>query len=466
MSIKRSELNGAEPFFHVPEITHKIFSLSIPPLQSLSPSVVNRFSRTPWPSVRQAPLSISHVCRYWRDLSLSCSNLWDSASLSDCEDFRILAFKAWSIRSGQHPMVVRFLEYDNEKLHDLFLGVSNRCTRVTLQGGREPTPWLIGPAFEILSGGCPLLKRLTINIQSHLPDQPAILCVSALPRLEMIELEGSGIIKVVTNGVQSNLQWLNLHMVFRWADVMDQFRSFISLKRAFITLSSRSMDSRTFLPVTSSNLTSLVIWFCPDSEDVSFDFLDSLEAPCLEQLAMCDPPHHAQFRDEGALARRAEHIRSFVRRSRPPLESLILPTISMSTPSFLSMLRETPQLRTLFVEGELFTDDLLEALSVTDEELGGAHACLPVLKRISMKDFSPDSPELFTAFIVSRCQRRTSPSLDDNISLSQPMHPHASLEEIDILYLPFCPMPDFIRDLHLRAEIRECINNGFILNVR
>lgn len=143
----------------------------------------------------------------------------------------------------------------------------------------------------------------------------------------------------------------------------------------------------------------LALSIAPD--DVRFDFMASMLLPGLQLLGITVPIWSPA--DPEPTANRAECLRSLLHRSKTPLIRLSLEGLKLSAGSaFVSLFQNLDNLRILVMDGDQMGDDLLETLSSTAEGKN-IHLLLPLLQSIHLIGFSPDAPDAFRKFLLSRC---------------------------------------------------------------
>lgn len=454
-TLKRLQDNGASPFFHVLEITCEIFRYSVPPLHPLSVFSSYR-SSLPWPSIKQAPLSISHVCRYWREVAISTPALWERISLLDCTESRVNAATEWSSRSQSLPLEVQIRNYDDDLLRDFVLSGAHRWRSFVAvffekQSGRYRS------IFQGLSGGAPFLKTLSITVH-HLPlDEPVILDIRLTPLLKNLRITGSGTINLIAPKSVHELQDIALMRRNSWDELRDLVSSLPFLKSMMLLVQPDFAGREVNPPMKLQKLRSLSISIAP--VHVRFDFMASLLLPGLEELHMNVPTWFPS--DSDMKANHADCLQSLLHRSKPPLTKLSLDGLKLHGASaFLSLFQGLDVLQSLAMDGDQMSDELFGFLS-SRAEGKDVHVLLPLLRGLRLTEYSPDAPDSLRKFILSRHWANT----DDEDEESVRSRPTVHLRAIILVYISPEHIPAPIKALKGDADVRKCIGSGMYLHV-
>ncbi|KAJ7285281.1 hypothetical protein C8J57DRAFT_1170597 [Mycena rebaudengoi] len=160
------------------------------------------------PSLSDAPLLLTRVCRHWRNIALSNQQLWSTLSFpADVDAMNCLdrdnLMSLWLSRSGQHPLSIRlhYRSYDvpsyTEDCAELDVESTKACLRVICQHSsrwRDLDLNLSLSSLDALSnfeltGGLPVLRHLSIGVGDYEGVYSKTIDIFAkAPRLRSVEL--------------------------------------------------------------------------------------------------------------------------------------------------------------------------------------------------------------------------------------------------------------------------------------
>ncbi len=238
----------------------------------------------------QGPWTLSHVCGAWRDVVLSCPQLWShivlhfqsprNATFSPLEyhpslRHTLVAFKAMILRSEQCPLDIVF-ELDSsyhqdiaEKVFSVILEVSHRWRTLVLDISLEFLEQLKG-----VRGKIPCLESLTSNIsnisqssRANLPEDIRSVFVDA-PRLQKITLHG---------GLGDFIFPLHITHLATGADNVPNLEAYQSLVECHLgSIERPSQDIPLALPIYLLNVRRLYVSFLGVLEYLRLPFLNDL----------------------------------------------------------------------------------------------------------------------------------------------------------------------------------------------
>ena len=163
-------------------------------------------------------LSLGAICSYWRDTAWSTPSLWSSlvVRVTNKHDPHITAGVAqeWLARSGQLPLSIRILAYNNnlETVSALANILNRYSTRWSYLDLRIPPGCY--RSFHAIDNHAPTLKSIQF---SSFDDATSLNFQLTCPRLERARIE-----KPPMNG--SNIQWDNLtHLYLHFMSIIDVF---------------------------------------------------------------------------------------------------------------------------------------------------------------------------------------------------------------------------------------------------
>jgi len=144
---------------------------------------------------------LTHVCRAWREIFISRSDLWSDLG---CED--INKTLVYLERSGSSPVNVRLERYKNLTLRDPLLQVIPRTVTRLKSVTIHAMPWNFHEIIAQLSHSTPLLASLTIEVEQcqSLPG----LCPTIVPTLFNGDL--SSLRELRLQCVRPTLPWRNM----------------------------------------------------------------------------------------------------------------------------------------------------------------------------------------------------------------------------------------------------------------
>ncbi|KAH8115596.1 hypothetical protein DFH11DRAFT_1834403 [Phellopilus nigrolimitatus] len=422
------------------------------------------------------PLTLTWVCRYWRNLCLSLPSLWTDVILghhgTDPEgDTRILDM--WIPRSGCLPMSFKLNHESKDELEDLYFDPDETYTNGirTLIGKALPCVhrWR---KFEIHALDVSMLEQV---FAAQVIDAPQLECLgfsatylgffgdvrrldfslcSSLKticlRIPMICPTNTAIMENMTNlelwfctSIEDCLQWIDICPALERLFV----RLFCSRPELLEQVTEwASSEPRQGTMRHLQQLTHLEIYGTSSETDLG-PLIDVLNVPALRSLQVT-------MLDMLDVDPDWTHILDCVRRSHPPLETLKISGTPMLTEDILECLELLPGLTKLSLGKAHQADILIQALSVPQHNLragensmlpGAMHerVLCPSLKALDIAN-SVWTLELLMDMVASRCLRN---------HVTESSGGHAYLEK---LYIYETPAAALMR----HHTIRECLDQG------
>ncbi|KAH8115580.1 hypothetical protein DFH11DRAFT_1294423 [Phellopilus nigrolimitatus] len=395
------------------------------------------------------PLTLTWVCRYWRNACLSLPRLWTDIMLGhnghDPEgDARLLDL--WISRSGRFPMSLK-LNYelcDAQKdvyidgirvLIDKALTCIHRWRRFEIHALNAS---VLEPVFIKLASGAPRLECLGLSTQSpSFFSNPHLLNLSSCSSLQTVRILLPQICPTYPAPVMENLTNLELRFCMsiedclQWVDICPSLESlsarlfcnrseFLGQELGWIWSNSGQGRMRHLRRLTHLELHGFSI------ESDLGPLIDVLDVPALKTLQVI-------MYDMVEVESRWTHILDCVRRSDPPLETLKISGTPMLAEDILECLQLLPGLTKLSLSSVHDADILIQALSVPKHDLRGEERSVlsgaiperllcPSLKVFDLASL-PWSLELLASMVASRCLRAHVTELTDR---------HANLEELHV----------------------------------
>ena len=247
------------------------------------------------------PLSLGAVCSYWRAIAWSIPSLWSSlvVRVTSSNDPHIIAGVAqeWLARSGQLPLTIRILAYNNKPVSALSNIINRYSTRWSHLDLCMPPNCF--QHFFAIGNHAPTLKSIRFH---SFDDAMSLNFLLTCPRLERATLE-----KLSMNGF--NIQWDNLtHLTLQSMSTNDVLLILRKTPRLVFCRVSRSHTRYVQQNIEAFVLSSLRSLHLP--VDHAEDILNNMIAPHLEELSY--PSYHDPS---------MQVITSFLRRSACSLRS-------------------------------------------------------------------------------------------------------------------------------------------------
>ncbi|KAK0237778.1 hypothetical protein EDD85DRAFT_556834 [Armillaria nabsnona] len=368
----------------------------------------------------QGPWTLSHVCGAWRDVVMSCPQLWShivlhfqsprNATFSPLDHpsprHTLDAFKAMILRSEQCPLDIVF-ELDSiyhqdmaEKVFSVILEVSHRWRTLVLDISLDFLERLRG-----VRGRIPYLESLTLNIlnipqtsRANLPEDIRSVFVDA-SRLQKITLHG---------GLGDFIFPLHITHLAAGADNVPNLGAYQSLVECHLgSIERPSQDIPLALPIYLPNIRHLYVSFLGVLEYLRLPFLNDLTIESLYST-----PVNAEV----------QIVNNFIRRSQCSLTRLAFYSVNVGDEVFIQdhlLFMET--LVCLEIGTPRYTLDIMPVLASV--------AFLPNLRHLGLRFFTtPLSWDPLIPTITSLSQNLHSvniycPSLDGVERLNKDLAP-------------------------------------------
>ncbi|OCB90743.1 hypothetical protein A7U60_g2042 [Sanghuangporus baumii] len=341
------------------------------------------------PLQRLAPLTLTWVCKSWRNLCLSLPTLWTELAIGHNgsipeEDVHLL--ELWIVRSGYLPISLRFnYEIDDELRPVLFNQEEHQKYQLNMQK-------LLSTALEcierwstfeihaldisvldqiflaIVTRGSPWLKDLSFSTKYlGFFGDVYVIDFSLCPSLRSIRLRSPMISPVSESDVMQNMTRLELRFCSSVEDCLHWINICPALEELIVRLFCSNVDALAdefqHLPFHNprclQRLKYLEVHNFSSEVDVG-GLLDVLDTPALDSLTI-------NMYDMIESWTRWTHLLDLLRRSEPSLETLNILGTPMTMEDTVQCLQLLPNLKKLGVGTRSNTDMLLKALFETPE---------------------------------------------------------------------------------------------------
>ncbi|TDL16596.1 hypothetical protein BD410DRAFT_795156 [Rickenella mellea] len=377
--------------------------------------------------VSQAPLLLGRVCRTWRTVSVSSPDLWSRIVMVDSELSKIdckkdlVATELWLSRSGSRPLSI-CIDYDGKRgseafpqLLRLLASQSSRWAEVKMTIPPKFDNIMLAP-FQ--TGQVPQLECFDIT-EIQLADVVYSFALSSAPRLQEFRYYndfGGGHIDfggqthrikkidiVFEMGIDSDseMEMLGLSL----GDLLTCLTNCPLLEQLNIPFTKPWTNPAQETPtiIELSHLRGLALNLSPGI-DPGFLF-DILFLPALKFLTIYMEHSGNRYTDW-------PHLRSMLKRSRPPLQHLRV-AVPMTEATLIESLSYIPSLTFLSYGRVDCTDSILDSLALGKSD-STKNLC-PSLQTIDFGlnfygDNMPFSPNAMIAMILSRRQHAESTS--------------------------------------------------------
>ncbi|KAL5488482.1 hypothetical protein ACEPAI_6600 [Sanghuangporus weigelae] len=339
------------------------------------------------PLQRLAPLTLTWVCKSWRNLCLSLPTLWmelaigHNSSIPE-EDVRLL--ELWIVRSGYLPITLRFnYEIDDELRPVLFNQEKHQKYQLSMQK-------LLSTALEcverwstfeihaldisvldqiflaIVTQGSPWLKNLSFSTKYlGFFGDVYVIDFSLCPSLQSICLRTPMISPVSESDVMQNMTRLELRFCSSVEDCLHWINICPALEELIVRLFCSNVDALAdefqrlpfHNPHCLQRLKYLEVHNFSSEVDVG-GLLDVLDTPALDSLII-------NMYDMIESWTRWTHLLDLLRRSEPSLGTLNILGTPMTMEDTVQCLQLLPNLKKLSVGTRSNTDMLLKALVAT-----------------------------------------------------------------------------------------------------
>ncbi|EJD03371.1 uncharacterized protein FOMMEDRAFT_156776 [Fomitiporia mediterranea MF3/22] len=311
----------------------------------------------------QVPLTISRVCRYWRDVSLSLRVLWtyiDICISGRARERYIEFFETWLRRSNGAPLklVVKFDLTYNRSLEDNRVAERVVCILISHQWHWEKVQfnWKFSasPGFPgIILTQTPMLTKLKLHVELINGWVSGSFNLAQASKLEYVELRFPLSLEFADKSMITTL-----HSLYSYLDPQ-QCRKLLeaapNLKEVFINSRFGPTDEVERF-VISHSLERIDL-----TGPASHIIMDKLVLPALMELLYKD-----------FASRNGGDLTGFIRRSLPPLTRLTVSCVGAAT--LTSILPLLPLLRTLVMRESTISAELFELLTVPSGASTNYHA--------------------------------------------------------------------------------------------
>ncbi|KAE9392256.1 hypothetical protein BT96DRAFT_277560 [Gymnopus androsaceus JB14] len=402
------------------------------PMPKCSQVLINRTSSL---DTKKSPWLLAQVSRHWRDVVLGCPTLWSSLTVEIPKKGEwpgLLSLISLQLqRSRGTPLSMVVINIHSEISSPLIAFLCSHSSRWQLFCALAP-PKTLATFASFLHGSLPILEYLSIKASvrhrtewSQLQMRPLLHAFQScyrlrwfravdIPQVLSISLPWGQITEI------SNTHYKSLAKDFSNRENLATLRQAKNLQFAKIC---GSFDtSPTFSPnslLSHSRLRGLHLQSgCKAVQDV-IQLIDCLVLPALQELVVCvgAAPVAASIVDDGSILR-------FLKRSSPPLETLILQDIVMSYTTIMEVFTALPKLRVVGIYG--ITKQVLQALHWPQQSTARVEEVLPKLEQLRLYGPETDIDQnTLVGMIESRFEPQGSTNTVVNAS-SGAWHPQCS----------------------------------------
>ncbi|KAF7336944.1 F-box domain-containing protein [Mycena venus] len=326
------------------------------------------------------PRLVATVCRRWRHVALSTSQLWCNIHLN-AETIEVESLRSLLVlqlqRSGQVPLSIVFREpRDTASTLQLLLTVSQRWQSLDLLILTASQHELIRTSTSLF----PVLKKLTLrNVTSFELGN----LFRPLPLLEELVLDW------LECPLPSTLPWTRITKCDIYGCSSEEVLNVLHSAPSIVNLSLYDchVDNKDLTTITSA-IRSLTISHC--TSGFARSFLNHLTVPNLQELVL------DLFRDINALT-------SLLTRSSSPIARLILTSVDVSEQELIATLHLTDTLDHLEINwpSDVHSNTLMEALTILPRSRRAP--LLPRLRVLSITGGLSCRDDVLLTMLQSRC---------------------------------------------------------------
>lgn len=443
-----------------------------------------------WPTSKSAPLTLTWVCRNWRNLVISQQRFWTTISLGEygsnpANDAQL--FDLWIQRAGNNRSLniklchemddsKRPVFFEPERGEQYIVGMHSLMKKMTSVQDRWHTIdlhaldlYVLEPILRALLSGAPRLKSLSISTKYfNFYGSVYFVDLSHCPSLQNLRLLSPTLSPpaATTSNTAANMKSLELRCCqqmqdcLTWLEICPNLESLDA--RLFRTTSVSLYREQGLLMM--SRLTRLHIASYTDDADPNL-LLDLLDLPALRDLSL-DMNGLLNLELEESWSNK---ILRLIKRSKAPLEKLSLIGTPMTTHTLMQLMERTPYLKELVLSGAIISDELIESLHLrqnTKKNMSIIHKMedrefdlCPTLEFVEFREFQC-SLEPLVSMIHTRC--RTAVESHNSSILNCDGETSQNTGYLKKLNLIMSPHPTLLS----HTLIRECTMGGLKIKNR
>lgn len=429
------------------------------------------------PSATSPPLTLTWVCRHWREVAVSLPQLWTQITLGERgtdpgKDVRLLDL--WVSRSGcSLPLDLKMYHEmkDNEKpvffdpargekyivgmkfLLNKLLSIAHRWRTLELHA---LDLYVLGPILRGLVNGAPRLEKLSVSTKYFdFFGSVFFLDMDGCPSLQNMRLLCPMLCPTASSQVANSMSSLEI----RFCPLMKDCLTWLSICPNLERLSVRffravpSSLPQNAMPLKLGRLKYLTVSCFSDDSDPN-PLLELLELPSLSEFTLdMNGIIHSEQGESWS-----NRMSSILIRSSASLEQLTLLGTTITSDALLRLLRQTVQLRHLTISGASVDDSLIYALASTYQDEGAAsfasgnrrvaHVQCPLLESLELRE-GKCSHNALVALITARAPRK---STEDDWQFR-------TLKKLALIWSPHRKIQD-------NPIVRECVDAGLHIESR
>jgi len=375
-------------------------------------------------SASSPQLVLTHVCQHWRKLMLSHSSLWTWICLGTSRYYSAPLLEplirqkdmldAWLSRSNGRPLsfVLHFVHRPEDADVQVFQAAAVLAQTVAAQSFRWA--YLDASCFHdifyticpfVSTKHSPILEVANLTVCSEQRGVPIMQVPKTLKLTKFCLERGAFLLASDFVGVWESLTRFSYNADGSFGEAL-AIRDTYKVLTCCPALQSFHLGIRQGQPPRPAVLrlptrratvhVPALLELSLSSEEASdFDILDELQAENLKQLSVVNPADSVPEEFEW------NHINSFLKRSRPPLELLCIHYVPMSPEMVIDCLAMVPTLHELDLEGQLFDECVVSHLLWNPCSDTGVNL-LPLLQSLTILDCISNRPLLLGLAIMVR----------------------------------------------------------------
>ncbi|TDL18152.1 hypothetical protein BD410DRAFT_901053 [Rickenella mellea] len=405
-----------------PELLSEIFTHCIVGLD-------DEYNVLDWTWIRcssQAPLLLGRVCRRWRSVSISSPDLWctfaiggEALSHVDLEK-DLEALKYWNSKSHSRPLSIRVYYHQSISYGTQLTPIIEYVVSQSWRWKEIKLTYPFNFEYDVFAPFQTRNLPQLVMFQSETigSEGSAEFVLSSAPRLQSLIYSGSGA-HVDFSGGPHGIKQIDIYddlPMKKTNSVVDLFTCFTQcplLEDLSMPLSIGEWEISPRLPdelpstIALTHLAHLNLWFLPEADPRLL--FDRLFLPALISLRihiLGGKPAYADW----------PHVRTMLAHSRPPLHTLKLYMVPMKEATLVGCLAYIPTLTELDVFGVVFSDYILESLTVDEADANISASLCPWLQKVALwsRDYSERA---MIEMIVSRRKHALRTGFTEGIAL-------------------------------------------------